>query len=132
MSNSEIDRVRFLYECFNKGDFDAVFAAMAEDVLWANAAEGGHERGRDNVRSYWQRLSRKVVARDEPIDFSQPESGVVTVTVAQSLMSPQGHPIDSGGGGLQCKTLLHRFKLVDNQIVRFDVEDLPPKTSQRR
>jgi len=34
---------------------ETVLAALHEDVIWANGMEGGHVRGREELRSYWKR-----------------------------------------------------------------------------
>jgi ketosteroid isomerase-like protein len=50
---SDEQLVRRLYEGFNRRDIEAVLAALADDVAWANGMEGTHVHGRDAVREYW-------------------------------------------------------------------------------
>lgn len=44
--HDNIELLRGLYKRFKGRDIDGVIDAMAENVVWANAMEGGHERGR--------------------------------------------------------------------------------------
>ena len=50
--SDEVDLLKHAYDRFNARDMETVVAAMHEDVIWANGMEGGHVRGRDEVRSY--------------------------------------------------------------------------------
>jgi ketosteroid isomerase-like protein len=49
--SDEVDLLKHVYERFNARDMKTVLAAMHDDVMWANGMEGGHVRGRDEVRS---------------------------------------------------------------------------------
>jgi ketosteroid isomerase-like protein len=73
-----------LYAAFNARDIDAVLAAMADDVDWPNAWEGGRLHGKEEVRAYWTRQWLEIDARVEPVSFSRRPSGGVAVDVQQS------------------------------------------------
>lgn len=51
----DVDVLKRIYDRFNARDIDGVLAALADDVAWANAMDGGHVHGREAVREYWTR-----------------------------------------------------------------------------
>ena len=55
MSTKNIQLVKELYDRFNSRDIDGVLKALANDVAWANAMDGGHVHGHEGVREYWKR-----------------------------------------------------------------------------
>ncbi len=113
--------LRRLYRCFNSRDIDGVIDAMAEDVVWANAMEGGYEHGRDAVRAYWTRQLNQVSVRVEPISFEQQENGQVVAQVDQTICDLEGNPLEGQTHGLKDHVVTHMFRLQDGKIVRFDV-----------
>jgi hypothetical protein len=46
-------RLRSLYAAFNARDIGSPLTALADDVDWPNAWEGGRLRGTAAVRDYW-------------------------------------------------------------------------------
>jgi len=50
-----VDLLKHVSDRFNARDMKTVLAATHDDVIWANGMEGGHVRGRDEVRRYWTR-----------------------------------------------------------------------------
>ena len=112
-----MDRATFLtrlYEQFNARAMDALLASMAEDVMWANAMEGGHEHGREAVRSYWTRQWAMVDPHVEPVGFSINPDGGVAVEVHQVVH-------DLAGNLLVDQMVGHIFQIEDGLIKRFDI-----------
>ena len=120
--SDRIERLKRLYHRFNERDIDSVLAAMSEDVVWANAMEGGHEQGRDAVRAYWGRQSENVRAQVEPVNFRTVDDQTIVVEVRQTMFDLDGNALTGQPHGLANQTVQHRFQFVDDQIVRFDVE----------
>lgn len=118
-----IEFLRGLYQSFNSRDIDGVIEALAEEVVWANAMEGGHERGRDAVRAYWTRQMSQVSVRVEPISFQQRPDGWIVVEVEQSICDLAGTPLQGQTHGLKDRVVTHRFQLQAGKIVRFDVAE---------
>ena len=115
-----------LYACFNAGDTGPVLAMMADDVRWANAMDGGHEHGHDAVQAYWVRQAAVVRARVEPVAFAKATDGSIAATVRQTVLDVDGRPLRDATHGLTDKTIRHRFRFRDDQIVQFDVEEIEP------
>ena len=103
-----------LYKQFNARAMDALLASMAEDVMWANAMEGGHEHGREAVRSYWTRQWAMVDPHVEPVTIQQGEDGVWVVEVHQVVKDLEGKMLSDA-------VVEHAFRLEDGLVKRFDV-----------
>ena len=103
-----------LYAQFNARAMDALLASMAEDVLWANAMEGGHEHGREALRSYWTRQWAMVDPHVEPVTIKQGEDGVWVVEVHQVVKNLEGNVLVDA-------VVEHAFLLEDGLVKRFDV-----------
>src|SRR5580700_217401 len=112
-----------LYEQFNARAMDTLLASMAEDVLWANAMEGGHERGREAVRSYWTRQWAMVDPHVEPMGFHRTQDGAIVAEVRQSVRDLEGKPLEGQTHGLKDKTVGHVFRLREGKVARFDIQD---------
>ena len=103
-----------LYEQFNARAMDSLLVSMAEDVLWANAMEGGHEHGREAVRLYWTRQWSMVDPHVEPVTINQDEDGVWVVEVHQVVKDLEGNVLADA-------VVEHAFRLEDGLVKRFDV-----------
>jgi ketosteroid isomerase-like protein len=102
-----------LYDRFNARDMEPILAVMSEDVLWANAMEGGHISGREGVRSYWTRQWTIIDPHVEPISFSRHANGVIEVEVRQIVR-------DLAGKLLSDRIVRHIFRMDGGLITRFD------------
>jgi ketosteroid isomerase-like protein len=122
MSKKNIQLVKELYDRFNSRDIDGVLKALANDVAWANAMDGGHVHGHEGVREYWKRQWVMVSPHVEPVVFQQPQDGVVAVEVIQTIFDLNGQPLVEQTHGLKDKTVMHIFRITDNKVTRFDVQ----------
>jgi hypothetical protein len=109
-----VERLKRLYDRFNARDMDTLLAAMTEDVIWANGMDGGHIRGREEVRRYWTRQWAIVDPHVEPVAFSIGIDSEVIVDVHQVV-----HDLD---GALLADTRVgHVFRLEGGLVRRFDI-----------
>jgi hypothetical protein len=90
--SAESDRVVLtgLYEAFNARNVDAVLAAMADEVEWPNAWEGGQLRGKAAVRAYWLRQWSEIDPHVEPVAITTRADGTVAVDVDQVVRELDG------------------------------------------
>ena len=107
--------LRRLYDAFNARDVDAVLAAMADDVDWPNAWEGGRLRGRAAVRDYWERQWAEIDPKVVPAAFTRRPDGRVDVEVDQTVRDRAGEPLGEG-------RVRHVYALRDGLVLRMDVE----------
>ena len=105
-----------LYAAFNARDIDAVLVALAEDVDWPNAWEGGRVHGRAAVRDYWTRQWAEIDGRVEPVGFASRPGGLVAVNVDQTVHALDGTLLSEG-------RVIHVYELRDGLVVRMDVEE---------
>jgi hypothetical protein len=112
-----------MYDRFNARDIDGVFAALADNVLWANGMEGGHEEGLSAVRDYWTRQWALVSPHVQPVSFTTLADGAVLAVVVQSVFDLDGKPLQDASFGLQDKLVGHRFTFAGDQVTRFDIQD---------
>lgn len=110
----EVDLLKRVYDGFNARDMETVLAAMHEGVIWANGMEGGHVRGRDEVRSYWTRQWMRIDPHVEPVAFARGPQGEVVVEVHQVVR-------DLSGNLLADKMVGHVFRIENGLIMRFDI-----------
>ena len=89
-------RLRALYAAFNAREIDTVLAALADDVDWPNAWEGGRLRGRAEVRDYWTRQWAEIDGRVEPVGFTSLPDGRVAVEVEQTVRDLDGVLLSEG------------------------------------
>jgi ketosteroid isomerase-like protein len=120
----DIALIQRLYDRFNARDINGVLTALAADVAWANAMEGGHVHGGAAVRDYWTRQWAIVSPRVEPIGFETKAGDMIIAKVRQSIRDLNGEPLSGHAHGLSDKILYHIFHLRDGLVTRFDVEDL--------
>ena len=121
--DADIKILERLYERFNARDIDGVLVALAEDVAWANAMEGGHEHGHDAVRAYWTRQWAIVSPHVDPVSFEPAADGAVVARVIQTIRDLDGNPLEGQTHGLKDKTVGHVFHLRDGKVTRFDVQE---------
>ena len=108
--------LRAIYAAFNARDIDAVLAALAEDVDWPNAWEGGRVHGRAAVRDYWTRQWAEIDGHVEPVGFTSRPGGLVAVDVDQTVRALDGTLLSEG-------RVIHVYELRDGLVVRMDVEE---------
>jgi ketosteroid isomerase-like protein len=111
-------QMQALYAAFNARDIDAVLDAMADDVDWPNAWEGGRLRGHDAVRDYWTRQWAAIDPRVEPVEIQTRPDGRVAVLVEQVVRDLDRAVVSEG-------RVLHVYQLRGPLIVRMDVEGEP-------
>src|SRR5205814_1364669 len=107
--SDEVDLLKRVYDRFNARDMETVLASMHEDVIWANGMEGGHVRGRNEVRSYWTRQWAMVDPHVEPVAFAEGPNGEVIVEVRQVVH-------DLKGSLLEDKMVGHVFRVEDGLV----------------
>jgi hypothetical protein len=121
--NPDIALLTHLYAHFNARNIDALLAALAENVAWANGMDGGHLHGREAVRDYWTRQWAIVSPRIESLRFTQKPDGAILVEVQQSIRDAQGRRLEGQTHRLTDKTLIHIFRLHAGQVTRFEILD---------
>jgi nuclear transport factor 2 (NTF2) superfamily protein len=89
-------RLRALYAAFNAREIDAVLDALAEDVDWPNAWEGGRLRGRAAVRDYWTRQWAEIDGQVEPVEFATRPDGRVAIEIDQTVRDLNGTLLSEG------------------------------------
>lgn len=112
--STDRELLKRLYGLFNARNMEALLATMCDDVVWANAMDGGHVKGRDGVRQYWTRQWAMIDPHVEPVGFSTTDDGATEVEVRQTVR-------DLNGQTLSDTTVRHVFRLEDGLIKRFDI-----------
>ena len=69
MSQDNVERLRSLYEAFNRGDFEAVTEAVHPDVEFVRIGDQSPLRGQAALRE-WMEPDAFEMQRFEPLDFS--------------------------------------------------------------
>jgi ketosteroid isomerase-like protein len=105
-----------LYSAFNARDLEGVLAAMAPDVDWPNAWEGGRVVGREAVRAYWTRQWAQISPTVTPVRTTALADGRVAVEVAQVVRSLDGTLLREA-------TVRHVYTFRDGLVARMDVAD---------
>jgi ketosteroid isomerase-like protein len=111
---SDEQLVRRLYEGFNRRDIEAVLAALADDVAWANGMEGTHVHGRDAVREYWTYQWSVIDPSVEPLSVARGDDGATIVKVHQVVRDLQGQI-------LLDEVIHHSFLVTTGRVQRFDI-----------
>lgn len=119
----DLEVLRTIYDRFNERDIDGVLAALAPDVAWANAMDGGHVHGLAAVREYWTRQWALVSPHVVPVRLTEAADGSIVVEVRQSVRDLQGRPLRDQAHGLRDKTVLHVFRLEGGKVTHFDVQE---------
>ncbi|OJF96414.1 nuclear transport factor 2 family protein [Pararhizobium antarcticum] len=124
MFEDNVRMIERLYDFFNARDIDGVLDALADDVEWANAMDGGHEHGREAVRAYWTRQWAIVSPNVKPVAFSAAPDGALAVDVEQTIYDLNGVPPEGKQGHkLSDKTVRHVFRIEGGKVTRFDAGD---------
>jgi PhnB protein len=105
-----------LYDAFNARDVDAILAALAHDVDWPNAWEGGRIRGREAIRAYWARQWAAIDPHVEAEAIAPLPDGRVAVEVHQTVR-------DLDGQVLSDSRVRHVYELRGGLVTRMDVEE---------
>ncbi|NYJ08152.1 nuclear transport factor 2 family protein [Petropleomorpha daqingensis] len=111
-----MDRLEALYAAFNARDIDGVLAALATDVDWPNAWEGGRVVGHDAVRDYWTRQWAQLAPTVTPVRTTELPDGRVAVEVAQVVRALDGTVLREA-------TVRHVYTFRNGLVARMDVED---------
>jgi nuclear transport factor 2 (NTF2) superfamily protein len=122
---NDVELIKGLYQDFNARDIDSVLAMLTEDVMWANAMDGGYVRGHEGIREYWTRQWSMVSPHVEPAGFRKLGDGSIFVEVIQTVRDLEGNLLRDQTHGLKDKTVGHIFRLKDGRVSRFDVQDIP-------
>ena len=119
MEESEkIELLKTAYAAFNSRDIDGALAAMAADVAWPRAFEGGFVNGQDEVRHYWEKQWNEIDPTVEPISFRWEERDQLLAEVRLLVRSLDG-------GVIADQKVGHRFSFKDGQIAKMELaEDL--------
>jgi nuclear transport factor 2 (NTF2) superfamily protein len=121
----DVALIKGLYEDFNARAIDSILAMLTEDVMWANAMDGGYARGREGIREYWTRQWSMVSPHVEPVSFRDLDDGSIFVEVIQTIRDLEGNLLRDQTHGLKDKTVGHIFRFHDGRVSRFDVQDIP-------
>ena len=110
------DSIPALYDAFNARDVDAVLAALAPDVRWPNAWEGGYVTGHDEVRDYWRRQWAEIDPRVEPVSLDDRADGTVAVRVHQVVR-------DMAGSQIADNEVTHVYRFEDGLVAEMTIEE---------
>jgi nuclear transport factor 2 (NTF2) superfamily protein len=105
-----------LYRAFNAREVDAVLAALAPDVRWANGWQGGFVHGHDEVRDYWRRQWAEIDPHVEPVAIDERPDGRVAVRVHQLVRDHDGKLLAEG-------EVLHVYRFDGDLIAEMAIED---------
>ncbi len=119
----DIERIKSMYDSFNRRDIDGVLALLTDDVAWANGMSGGHVHGREAVRDYWTAQWAVVAPQVEPVSFDRTPDGTIVVSVRQTVRDLEGKPLEGQSHGLHDRMVEHVFHLRDYRVDRFDIAD---------
>lgn len=106
--------LRAAYADFNARRIDDVLARLHPNVEWANGMEGGHEVGREAVRSYWTRQWGILDPHVEPLAIEPDGSGRLVVEVHQVVR-------DKKGSLLLDRNVRHAYRIEEGLILRMDI-----------
>ncbi|HEX3537240.1 MAG TPA: nuclear transport factor 2 family protein [Stellaceae bacterium] len=110
-SRELIERV---YARFNARDINGVLTAVHSEVEWANGLEGGHVRGHEGIREYWERQWAMIDPHVEPTSISVGADGQIVVEVRQTVRDLTGRLFGE-------EVVRHVFRIKDGLIRRFDI-----------
>jgi hypothetical protein len=109
-----VAKLNHLYERFNARDVEAVLAAMAPDVQWANSTDGGHLVGHEAVRAYWTRQWAEIAPTLIPEQFSTDPLGRVVIDGRLRVR-------DRAGMLLADSRFKHAYTFEDGLVQRMDL-----------
>jgi len=104
------------YAAFNARDIEGALVTMSPDVVWPNGMEGGTVHGHEGVRAYWTRQWGMIDPHVDPVNFSEDESGRITVDVHQVVR-------DLSGKVLLDRMVEHVYTLRDGLIQSMDIRE---------
>ncbi len=90
VASAEIELLQKIYAAFNRREFEAVLAAMHDDVDWPNGMEGGRVLGKSAVRAYWKRQFEMFESTVEPENFAREADGRIAIDVHQVVQDKAG------------------------------------------
>lgn len=123
--DKDIEAIKQLYTGFNAKKIDVVLALLTDDVVWANAMDGGHVQGHGGIREYWTRQWSMVDPHVEPVNFHEVGADTIVVDVVQTIRDLEGKLLQGQSHGLKNKTVEHVFQFKGGLVARFDVQDAP-------
>src|SRR5882724_7299075 len=112
----DAQRLRELFAAFNARDINTVLAAMAEDVDWPNAWEGGRVYGREAVRSYWTRQWAEIDPSIEFVEIRTRPDRHIAVDVQQVVRNLNGEMCSEG-------RVWHIYEFRDGLVTRMEIEE---------
>ena len=121
---TEVELIKRLYDRFNARDIDTVLTTLTDDVMWANAMDGGYAHGHEGLRAYWTRQWSMVDPHVEPVGFGRTDDGAILVEVVQTIRDLDGNVLADQEHGLKDKTVGHVFNFRDGYVSRFDVQEI--------
>jgi ketosteroid isomerase-like protein len=115
MSQENVEVVRGIWEADRRRDWDAVYAAYAEDIEWEDHAglwgDWGMARGRDGIRAAWQRWHEAF--EDVRFDFGE-VTDVGEAVVVTYCLSARGR-----GSGIELRQALTLvWTLREGKVIR--------------
>lgn len=111
------DIITRAYAAFNARDIESVLSLMRSDVLWPNGMEGGHVRGHDGVREYWERQWGMIDPRVDPVRIAPDDEGRIVVDVHQVVR-------DLSGTLLLDTMIRHVYSLEDGLIREMEIREM--------
>ncbi|GAB2684965.1 nuclear transport factor 2 family protein [Mucilaginibacter koreensis] len=115
MQSSYWPLIEKTYHGFNTRNIDLVFTAMAPDVHWPKAFEGGYVIGQDEVRKYWTRQWSEINPHVEPQSITERPDGRFEVAVHQLVKNLDGEVLFDG-------MVKHIYTFKEGLIAGMDVE----------
>ena len=112
---SMTQRIHELYDAFNRRDSQFVTDQMAEDVAWPRAFKGGHVRGQEAVRAYWQAQWQEIDPRVEPVSIERCDDGSFDVEVHQVVR-------DLSGTVMADSVVHHVYRFDGDRIASMELE----------
>lgn len=107
--------IQHLYDRFNHRDINAVLAALADDVTWANGMEGTYVHGTQAVREYWTYQWSVIDPTVTPLKITTTDDGALEVEVHQTVRDLQGVL-------LLDEVIRHVFHIENDHVTRFDIK----------
>ncbi|HEX5146008.1 MAG TPA: nuclear transport factor 2 family protein [Conexibacter sp.] len=102
------------YELFERGEDEAVFAQLADDVevIQTEAVPwGGHARGKDEFKALFVRLHDHVHTTATIEELIESGEDVIAIGRTRGTANATGAPIDI--------RIVHRWRVVDGRITLF-------------
>ena len=117
-ANPNGERLRNLYQAFNRRDIETLLTHLHPDVEWPNAWEGGTITGRDSVRSYWLRQWAELHPTITPSELTTEPDGRLAVEVHQVVR-------DLDGAVLVDASVVHVYSSRDGLFDKMEIRNTP-------